>query len=70
MKLTQQTALIPLYDALTRLGLLNTRYGLVIIHAAWGMPLQILLLTSFLAGQLAAIRGEAMPRIEIVANRR
>ena len=49
--LPQQTALIPLYDALTRLGLLNTRYGLVIIHAAWGMPLQILLLTSFLASQ-------------------
>ncbi len=49
--LPQQTALIPLYDALTRLGLLNTRLGLVIIHAAWGMPLQILLLTGFLANQ-------------------
>jgi raffinose/stachyose/melibiose transport system permease protein len=49
--LPQQTALIPLYDALTRLGLLNTRYGLVIIHAAWGMPLQVLLLTGFLANQ-------------------
>jgi raffinose/stachyose/melibiose transport system permease protein len=26
-------------------------YGLVIIHAAWGMPLQVLLLTGFLANQ-------------------
>lgn len=51
LMLPQQTALLPLYDALTRLGLLNTRMGLVIIHAAWGMPLQLLLLTGFLANQ-------------------
>jgi raffinose/stachyose/melibiose transport system permease protein len=51
LMLPQQTALLPLYDALTRLGLLNTRLGLVIIHAAWGMPLQLLLLTGFLANQ-------------------
>lgn len=51
LMLPQQTALIPLYDALTRLGLLNTRIGLVAIHAAWGMPLQLLLLTGFLANQ-------------------
>jgi len=51
LMLPQQTALLPLYDALTRLGLLNTRAGLVIIHAAWGMPLQLLLLTGFLANQ-------------------
>ncbi len=49
--LPQETALIPLYDALTKLGLLNTRLGLILIHAAWGMPLQILLLTGFLANQ-------------------
>jgi ABC-type glycerol-3-phosphate transport system permease component len=49
--LPQETALIPLYNALTELGLLNTRIGLVLIHAAWGMPLQILLLTGFLANQ-------------------
>ena len=51
LMLPQETALIPLYDALTRLGLLNTRLGLVIIHAAWGMPLQMLLLTGFLTNQ-------------------
>jgi raffinose/stachyose/melibiose transport system permease protein len=49
--LPQETALIPLYHALTAFGLLNTRLGLILIHAAWGMPLQILLLTGFLANQ-------------------
>src|SRR6185503_10395973 len=49
--LPQETALIPLYNALTTMGLLNTKLGLILIHAAWGMPLQILLLTGFLANQ-------------------
>jgi len=51
LMLPQQTALIPLYHALTWLGLLNTRLGLVIIHGAWGMPLQLLVLTGFLTNQ-------------------
>ena len=45
--LPQEAALIPLYDTLTRVGLLNTRLGLILIHAAWGMPLQMLLLVGF-----------------------
>jgi len=67
--LPQETALIPLYDALTRLGLLNTKLGLILIHAAWGMPLQILLLTGFLASQpreledAARIDGATEPQI-------
>jgi raffinose/stachyose/melibiose transport system permease protein len=57
--LPQQTALIPLFDALTRLGLLNTRIGLVLIHAGWGMPLQVLLLTGFLANQPRELEDSA-----------
>jgi ABC-type glycerol-3-phosphate transport system permease component len=49
--LPQEAALIPLYDTLTRVGLLNTRLGLILIHAAWGMPLQMLLLVGFLTNQ-------------------
>lgn len=57
--LPQETALIPLYDTLTRLGLLNTRAGLILIHAAWGMPLQILLLTGFLTNQPRELEDSA-----------
>jgi raffinose/stachyose/melibiose transport system permease protein len=51
LMMPQQTALIPLYHFLSLAGLLNTRLGLVIVHAAWGMPLQVLLLTGFFANQ-------------------
>ncbi len=57
--LPQETALIPLYHALTKLGLLNTKLGLILIHAAWGMPLQILLLTGFLANQPRELEDSA-----------
>jgi ABC-type glycerol-3-phosphate transport system permease component len=57
--LPQETALIPLYHALTYFGLLNTRLGLILIHAAWGMPLQILLLTGFLANQPRELEDSA-----------
>jgi raffinose/stachyose/melibiose transport system permease protein len=57
--LPQETALIPLYHALTSFGLLNTRLGLILIHAAWGMPLQILLLTGFLANQPRELEDSA-----------
>ncbi len=57
--LPQETALIPLYHALTTFGLLNTRLGLILIHAAWGMPLQILLLTGFLANQPRELEDSA-----------
>jgi ABC-type glycerol-3-phosphate transport system permease component len=57
--LPQQPALIPLYDALSRMGLLNTRLGLLMIHAAWGMPLQVLLLTGFLANQPRELEDSA-----------
>ena len=49
LMLPQQTVLIPLYDTLRSLNLLDTRIGLIIVHAAYGMPAQILILRGFMA---------------------
>lgn len=51
LMLPQQTALIPLYHLLSNIGLLNTRLGLIAVHAAWGFPFEMLLLTGFFASQ-------------------
>jgi ABC-type glycerol-3-phosphate transport system permease component len=48
LMLPQQTVLIPLYDTLRSLHLLDTRIGLIVVHAAYGMPSQILLLRGFM----------------------
>ena len=48
LMLPQQTVLIPLYDTLRSLDLLDTRIGLIVVHAAYGMPSQILLLRGFM----------------------
>ena len=48
LMLPQQTVLIPLYDTLRSLNLLDTRIGLIVVHAAYGMPSQILLLRGFM----------------------
>ena len=49
LMLPQQTVLIPLYDTLRALDLLDTRLGLVIVHGVYGMPAQILMLRGFMA---------------------
>ena len=46
--LPQQTVLIPLYDTLRTFNLLDTRIGLIIVHGAYGMPAQILILRGFM----------------------
>ncbi len=48
LMLPQQTVLIPLYDTLRALNLLDTRIGLIVVHAAYGMPAQILILRGFM----------------------
>lgn len=48
LMLPQQTVLIPLYDTLRAMNLLDTRIGLIIVHAAYGMPAQILMLRGFM----------------------
>ena len=48
LMLPQQTVLIPLYDTLRALNLLETKIGLIIVHGAYGMPAQILILRGFM----------------------
>lgn len=48
LMLPQQTVLIPLYDMLRWLHLLDTRIGLIIVHGVYGMPAQILMLRGFM----------------------
>jgi raffinose/stachyose/melibiose transport system permease protein len=49
MMLPQQTVVIPLFNLFRSLGLVDTRLGLVLIHAAFGMPLELLILTGFIS---------------------
>jgi raffinose/stachyose/melibiose transport system permease protein len=49
LMLPQQTVLIPLYGLLNDTSTLNTRAGLIAIHAAYGFPLQLLILAGFLS---------------------
>ncbi len=48
LMLPQQTVLIPLYDMLRWLHLLDTRIGLIVVHGVYGMPSQILILRGFM----------------------
>ena len=48
LMLPQQTVLIPLYDTLRSLDLLDTRTGFIIVHGVYGMPMQILILRGFM----------------------
>ncbi|MBK4215604.1 carbohydrate ABC transporter permease [Paracoccus caeni] len=50
LMIPQQTVLIPLYDTLRQLSLLDTKLGLIIVHAAYGMPSQVLILRGFMTG--------------------
>lgn len=50
LMIPQQTVLIPLYDTLRSLNLLDTKLGLNIVHAAYGMPSQVLILRGFMTG--------------------
>ena len=50
LMLPQQTVLIPLYDTLRHLNLLDTKTGLIIVHGVYGMPAQILMLRGFMTG--------------------
>jgi len=42
-----QTAVVPLYQVVKTLGLLNTRTGLVLCYSAWSLPLAIVILRAF-----------------------
>lgn len=47
LMLPQQTVVIPLYNFLTTIGLLNTKVGLIIVHGVYGMAFELLLLAGF-----------------------
>jgi raffinose/stachyose/melibiose transport system permease protein len=47
--LPQQTVIIPLFNLLRSVGLVDSRLGLILIHAAFGMPLELLILTGFIS---------------------
>jgi raffinose/stachyose/melibiose transport system permease protein len=49
MMLPQQTVIIPLHEILRRLGLLDNLFGLMIVHAAYGMPFNMLVMRGFMA---------------------
>jgi raffinose/stachyose/melibiose transport system permease protein len=49
LMLPQQTVIIPLFGLLKSLHLLDSRVGLILVHAAYGMPFEILILTGFMA---------------------
>lgn len=59
LMLPQQTVLIPLYGLLNDTSTLNTRAGLVAIHAAYGFPLQLLILAGFLSSMPRDIEDAA-----------
>ncbi len=59
LMLPQQTTLIPLYNVLNQIGLLNTRIGLIIVHAVYGMPFEMLLLTGFMANMPQELEAAA-----------
>ncbi len=49
LMLPQQTVIIPLYNLLHKLGLLNTRIGLILVHGVYGMAFQLLILSGFVS---------------------
>ena len=59
LMLPQQTVLIPLYGLLNDTSTLNTRAGLIAIHAAFGFPLQLLILAGFLSSMPRDIEDAA-----------
>ena len=64
-----QVAIIPMFEELLSLGLLNTHVGLVLVYIAFGVPYQIFLLRGFFNGipreldEAAAIDGASSSRI-------
>jgi len=44
----QQTVVIPLYEVLTKLGLLNLPLGLIIVHGVYGIAFVLLILRGFI----------------------
>jgi ABC-type glycerol-3-phosphate transport system permease component len=50
MMIPQQSVVIPLYEVLRGLKLLNSAIGLVLVHAVYGIPFVLLILRGFIIG--------------------
>ena len=50
MMLPQQTVVLPLYDVLRKLHLLDSKWGLIMVHGMYGLPLVLLILRGFMVG--------------------
>jgi ABC-type glycerol-3-phosphate transport system permease component len=49
LMLPQQTVIIPLFNLLRTLNLLDSRLGLILVHGAYGMPFEMLILAGFMS---------------------
>ncbi len=47
MAMPAQSIIIPLFFYLARIGIIDTRIGLILVHTAWGIPWSILFLRNF-----------------------
>ena len=50
MMVPQQTVIIPLWEILNRLDLLDTKGGLILVHGVYGLPFVLLILRGFIVG--------------------
>jgi raffinose/stachyose/melibiose transport system permease protein len=63
--------LLPVYLQISRLGLLNTRHGLILVYSCIGMPLTLMIMRSFFSGipremeESAAVDGSGFIRTYI-----
>lgn len=48
MMLPQQTVVIPLYNVLRRINLLDSQLGLILVHGIYGLPFVLLILRGFM----------------------
>ncbi|MDR0540070.1 MAG: carbohydrate ABC transporter permease [Spirochaetaceae bacterium] len=69
MLIPLQSVLVPLFSLMRGFKLLNTPWSLILVYTAFGLPLTIFLMESFIAAfpdsimEAAIIDGAAMPRI-------
>lgn len=47
MSVPQQAVIIPVFGFMSRINMINTRIGLILLHTAFGLPWQILFLRNF-----------------------
>jgi raffinose/stachyose/melibiose transport system permease protein len=69
MLIPLQAVLVPLFSLMRSFRLLNTHWSLIIVYTAFGLPLTVFLMESFIAGfpdsilEAAIIDGAHMPKI-------